>query len=180
VVCSNALQQALSEMNTPDPAQLLNETRKKVISQFNKLGRSDQEVRDGMDISVLVFDKQFKKATFAGANHAVWIYSNGSSTPRILKGDKQPVGKYATDTPFTNTVVDWTTGDRIYLFTDGYADQFGGPDKKKLKNKQVQAFLTNIQDKPILEHGKMLEEYFISWQQAEDQVDDVTVIGLEI
>lgn len=180
IVCSNALQQSLIELIDPNPGVLLNETRKKVIAQFNKLGRSEQEVRDGMDISLLKFDKQFSKAIFAGAHHAIWIYSPDNTEPVVVKGDKQPIGKYATDHDFSSTEVTFKKGDRIYMFSDGYADQFGGPEKKKLKNKQVQAFLAAIQDKPILEHGKLLEDHFLSWQETEDQVDDVTFIGLEI
>ena len=180
VVCSNALQQALIELHEPDPGVLLNETRKKVIAQFNKLGRSEQEVRDGMDISLLKCDKQFRKAMFAGAHHAIWIFSPDSSEPIVIKGDKQPIGKYATNHDFKSIEVNWKKGDRIYMFSDGYADQFGGQEKKKLKNKQLQTFLAKIQNEPIENHGDRLHDYFNSWKENEEQVDDVTAIGLEV
>jgi hypothetical protein len=97
-----------------------------------------------------------------------------------LAPDKQPIGRFDRVKPFTTHTVNLRKGDCIYLFTDGYADQFGGAKGKKFKYKQLQEILLANSDKPMAEQGKILEKTFETWMGFLDQIDDVLVIGIRV
>ena len=94
--------------------------------------------------------------------------------------NKQPIGKYFRQESFTNHEVELRKGDSIYIFTDGYADQFGGPKGKKMMYKPFKDLLLNIQDKSMNEQKEILEQYFNDWKGSLEQVDDVCVIGVRV
>ena len=113
----------------------------------------------------------------------MWIYrpENGSVTFFELEPDKRPVGYFrGLGIPFTNKEFDLKKDDRIYLFTDGFADQFGGPRGKKFKYKQLQGLLAVIAEEPMTEQSKILSETFDKWKGSLEQVDDICVIGIRI
>ena len=144
--------------------------------------------------------KEVFKLTYSGANNPIWIIrkkNSGipleSSNPKIvlkisteeaelieLLPDKMPIGIYNRMDDFTNKVFDVRKGDIIYLFSDGYADQFGGPLNKKIKYYQMGELLIANYDKPMNEQKGLLESFFEEWQGNQEQTDDVTVMGIKI
>ena len=140
-----------------------------------------------MDISILSIFKQ--KANdeninidFSGANSSMYIVSNKENKVHMeqYKGDKQPVGYYSNMKPFTKINVSAKKGDIIYLFTDGYADQFGGKNGKKLMSKQLKQQILLAYNLPLNEQKLYLDTTFLNWQGKLEQVDDVTVIGIKL
>jgi serine phosphatase RsbU (regulator of sigma subunit) len=178
VVCSNALNRAVVELGITDPGKILDKVRDLVIETFEK---SKEEVRDGMDIS-LVSLKELSNGhvlvRWAGANNPLWFISNGKFNE--LKPDKQPIGKHINLHPFTSHSVELRRGDTIFLFTDGYADQFGGPKGKKFKYKQLAQLLLENGSCSAEEQKRLLEESFENWRRNYEQLDDVCVVGIQL
>lgn len=174
VVCCNALNRAVNEFGLKSPAEILDKTRELVIETFEK---SDHEVKDGMDISLCALDQDSGKLSFAGANNGLYHLKNGELIE--TKADKQPVGNFAQNKPFTNKLINVEKGDAIYLFTDGFADQFGGDKGKKYKYKAFKQFIVNLQSTPIQSHGKAIEEEFDRWKGDLEQIDDVCILGVQ-
>lgn len=184
VVCSNALNRAVHEFMLTEPGKILDKTRELVVHTFSK---SEKNVRDGMDISLLsVFypanGDSLDKAiiSWAGANNPVYICRN--SLIEEIKGDKYPVGAYITDVlPHFNThSLKVSAGDKIFLFSDGLADQFGGPDNKKYKYKRLKEKLSASDNMPVAEQKNFIQQDLAEWQGSREQVDDILLIGIEI
>lgn len=147
------------------------------------------ETRDGMDISLCLIDAEKRKLTHAGANRALWIIRNGELI--VLPPDKFSIGgdQWDEQRHFTIRETDLTNGDCIYMSSDGYADQFGGPKGKKFMVKRFQQLLLDISQLPMEEQGKRIEKTFDDWKSWTDtdgkvkkleQVDDVLVIGFRV
>lgn len=175
VVCSGALTRSIGEFGLTDTAMILNKTRELVIETF---GKNNASINDGMDISLLCIDRSTAEITWSGANNPLWI-CNGKEM-QIIKADKQPVGASAVESGFTMHSIDAHTGSVIYLFTDGLADQFGGPDGKKLRHKTIVEFLVQNHHLPLNERMKKLDKMFLDWKGDLEQVDDVCIIGLTV
>ncbi len=173
VVCNNALNRSLREFELKEPDKILNKTRELVIQQFEK---SSDEVKDGMDISLCVLNNNTNQLQWAGANSPLWIIRNGELTE--YKPNKQPIGKYPENKPFTNHLITLHKGDCIYIFTDGYLDQFGGVKGKKFKALKMRKLLLSIQDKNMNEQLSIINSTFDEWKGNKEQVDDVCVIGV--
>ena len=174
VVCSNALSKAVLEDNLIDVDKILNRTREIVIDKLTKSG----EVKDGMDISMACFDFKNMKLEWAGANNPLYLLRNG--TIQITRGDRQPIGATENPTPFAKHIFDIQSGDIVYLFTDGYPDQFGGKMGKKMSNKKFREKLIEVSSAEMEKQKEFLAEYFAEWKGAEEQLDDVCVIGIKI
>lgn len=160
------------------PAEILSEMRFQVIKALKQSGEQS-ESKDGMDMALLCFNENNNSVEFAGANNPLWLIRNGECIS--YKPDKRPVGYYRGEgLPFTNHVMECKPGDTFYIFTDGYADQFGGPDGKKLKYKPFQEILLSLQDKSMKEQEQILSKRFDEWRGSLDQVDDVLIIGIRI
>ena len=172
VVCSNALNSAVKEFHLTDPGKILDKVRELVVSTFEK---SENEVMDGMDISLAVIRSGSNEILWAGANNPLWIISQGI---QVIPPDKQPVGKSYHEKPFTTQKFNTQKGDLIYLFTDGYADQFGGPKGKKFKYKPLQALLLSVRDQSMQEQEQALRAAFTEWRGNLEQVDDVLIVGI--
>jgi len=173
VVCIKALNLSVHEYSKVSPDEILNNTRNLVIEDFKK---SDSEVKDGMDIALCSI--KGNKLQYAGANNPLWIVRNGEVL--VTKPDKQPIGNYVKQTPYTNHEFELQKGDTIYIFSDGYIDQFGGPDEKKFKSKKLKELLVSIQSKSMEEQKKIIEETFDKWKGSLDQIDDVCIWGVRI
>ena len=115
---------------------------------------------------------------YAGANNPLWIIRNAELIE--TKADKQPIGKYETENPFTTHSIELTKGDSIYIFSDGYVDQFGGEKGKKLKAKAVREILLSVQDMSMEDQKAVLDKSFEKWKGDFEQVDDVCVIGVRV
>jgi len=174
VVCSNALNRALKEYDLTDPGLLLNKTRELVIDQFQK---SDEEMSDGMDISLCVLNKKNNTLLWAGANNPLWIIRSGELLE--TRPDKQPIGKYFNSSSFTTNSIQLRKKDLIYIFTDGFADQFGGEHGKKFKTAEMKKLLLGMASKPMEEQKTLISQAFESWRGDLEQVDDVCFIGVE-
>lgn len=177
VVCHNALNRAVREFDLISPAKILDKTREIIIETF---AHNNENVKDGMDISICCWHTETNQIEWAGANNPLYIIKNNSSEIEIIAGDKQPVGKFELATPFKNHKLQMHTGDSFYLFSDGYMDQFGGENGKKYKYSRFRKFLLSIQNSEMEEQGVLLEREFVDWKRNLEQLDDVCVIGVKL
>jgi PAS domain S-box-containing protein len=165
-------------VNTPAQAlDFINVEIKKMLNQKT----DEMPIRDGMDIALVGIDFKNSKLAYAGANNPLFIVRGRAVIE--LKADKQPITASTVDTaafPFTNQTFDLQKGDSIYLFTDGYADQFGGPKGKKFMYKRFQEMLIGMQDNTMDEQKGILYYTFEDWRGSLPQVDDVLVIGIRV
>ncbi len=148
-----------------------------------KQDTSTSNTKDGMDIAIISFEiNNFENVEFAGALRPLWIVKKDAKEITEMKGDKHSIGgAYSSDTrEFTNHELKLSTGDSIYLTTDGYADQFGGEQGKKMMTKNMKELLLSIQAKKLDEQKSILEKSFSSWKRNREQVDDVLVFGVRI
>ncbi|HTA61848.1 MAG TPA: two-component regulator propeller domain-containing protein [Bacteroidia bacterium] len=175
VVCSNALNSAVKEFGLRDTGKILDKTRELVLETFKKSG---EEIKDGMDISLLAIDEAKQQVLWSGANNQLWYISNNQL--HEIKADKQSIGKTDNPKPFTAHTITFKKDDVYYLMTDGYPDQFGGPKGKKFKYKQLEEKLLAISDKPLQEQNTILKNTFNDWKGNLHQVDDVTLIGIKL
>ncbi|MDF2437921.1 MAG: protein serine/threonine phosphatase [Bacteroidota bacterium] len=175
VVCHNALNRSVREFGLTDPGKILDKTRQLVIETFEK---SDQDVKDGMDISLCCYDRKTNVIKWSGANNPLWIIRENTLTE--YKADKQPIGKFENAKEFTTHAIQMAKKDRLYIFTDGYADQFGGDKGKKFKYKQLQDLLISFSLSTPDEQKNILENTFESWKGPLEQVDDVCIIGVQL
>ena len=175
VVCSNALNRSLLEFNLTDTGKILDKTRELVIATF---GKSDQEVKDGMDISLCRLNLTTHELQWSGSNNPLWYIQNNEL--KEIKPDKQPIGNYAEQRPFTTHTLQLEKGDALYIFTDGYADQFGGSKGKKFKYKQLEEKLLTIHTLELTQQKEILDQTFEEWKYNLEQIDDVCVIGVRV
>ena len=159
------------------PDQVINSLREEIIRAL-KQKESHSELKDGMDICVCLLDPEKGSLQFAGALCPLWILSKGELTE--IKGDKMPVAIHDTMKPFTNHWIDLKQGDTFYIFSDGFVDQFGGPNQKKYLSKNFKITLGEMQAKPMYEQGAELDRIFEEWREDVEQIDDVTVIGVRV
>lgn len=137
------------------------------------------DVLDGMDMSLCFFDFEEMTMEYAGAFNSVYHIRNNKLLE--LKGNKFSIGtSLKPDIVFTGQEIDIEHGDAVYLFTDGYADQFGGPDEKKFKQSAFKELLVRISSRPMDEQKKIIEETFMNWKNKTEQIDDILVIGLRL
>ncbi len=177
IVCSNALDKAVKEFGIIETGKILDKTTDLVLETFAKSG---EEIKDGMDISLLSIDYKNKQISWSGANNQLWYISPLSNQLEEIKADKQPIGKSDHRKPFTTHTINFIPETIFYLMTDGYPDQFGGPKGKKYKYKQLEELLSNNSLLPLNEQSNLLFESFTNWKGELEQVDDVTIIGIKI
>ncbi len=179
IVGFNLINKALLETKLNTPADILNEVNKNLTNTL-KQTFEESNIKDGMEISLCKWNKKTNEFMFAGANTIIYKVSNNNL--EIIKGDKNPIGAFYGERlkPYTNTKITVKTNDCIYLFSDGYADQFGGEKGKKYKYKQFEEFLLNHSNLPMQEQRVKLKKEFNNWKGNLEQVDDVCVIGVKI
>ncbi|MEX1000680.1 MAG: SpoIIE family protein phosphatase [Crocinitomicaceae bacterium] len=190
VICNNALNRAVREFNLTDPAKVLDKTREIVLKEFEK---SEEEVNDGMDIALcsLSFDSNSNgvvgtstplsaRLKYAGAHNPLWIIRKGSDEIEEIKASKQPIGKFKYAEPFVSHEINLSSGDSIYIFSDGFSDQFGGEKGKKYKAKNFKKLLLSVKDKPMSEQKELIDQEFEAWKGNLEQLDDVCVIGVRM
>ncbi len=157
--------------------EILNKLRSKIIMALEQKGGEQQ--KDGMDMTLCVWNKLENTLEFSAANNPLWIVRDENFIE--YKADKMPIGTYLEeDKPFTATLIQLQKGDMIYLSTDGFADQFGGPKGKKLKYKTMIELLVKNSHQDMITQKQLLEESLVNWQGIHHQVDDVSVIGIKV
>jgi serine phosphatase RsbU (regulator of sigma subunit) len=177
VVCTNSLNQAVKEFGLRDPGLILDKVRELVINCFQK---SETDVKDGMDISLCAIDLNNQTLKWAGANNPLWIIRNNTDEVEVVKADKQSVAITEKPLPFTTHTVQLNTGDCFYLFTDGYADQFGGESSKKFMQKRLKELLLRIYKKPMELQKKLIHDNLLTWMGNLEQVDDICFVGIKL
>jgi serine phosphatase RsbU (regulator of sigma subunit) len=166
VVCDNAMNRAVREFGRTDPGEILTKTRELVVQTFEN---SENDVKDGMDVSLCAIQGSILK--FAGANNALWVIRNGEL--QETKASKQAIGIVDNPVPYPTHEFKLEKGDLIYVFTDGFVDQFGGERGKKFKPANLRKLLLSIHDLPMKEQKKTIDEAFETWRGSLEQVDDV-------
>jgi serine phosphatase RsbU (regulator of sigma subunit) len=184
VICNNGLNRSVREYHIKETGKILDKTREIVIQEFEK---SDEEVKDGMDISICGLNLATKQLQWSGANNPLWLIRNGELIE--YKPDKQPIGKFEHPEPFTTHIIDLIEGDTIYIFTDGFADQFGGEKGKKFMYKPFKNLLLEIQPLDMMKQKEVIEQTFEDWKswkvdgeiiRETEQIDDVCIIGFRL
>jgi serine phosphatase RsbU (regulator of sigma subunit) len=175
VVCHNALNRAVRVFGLRQPATILDKTAEIVLENFSK---SDEEIHDGMDISICALNTKTNTLEWAGANNSLLIINNGQLTE--TKADKQCIGYNENVKPFTNHQFNLQPDTSIYLFTDGFADQFGGQDERKLTKSKFKELLISIQNLLIQQQVKELDDFIINYKNDTEQTDDILVIGVRV
>jgi len=180
------LNEIVTEKNITQPAEILDELHAGVKTAL-KQSESENERRDGMDIALCSLNEEGTVLEYAGANRPLWIFrknKQGEETFEMIKANKFPIGGMELQEnekrKFTNHSIPVEKGDMIYVFSDGYADQFGGDRGKKFMVGNMQKLVAEIYMKPVEEQEKLLIQAFLDWKGNLEQVDDVLVIGFRI
>ena len=190
------LDEQLGKARLDAPGEILDNLRSKVKEMLAQKGQAEEQ-KDGMDMAVVIIDKERKELQFAGAHNPLYLIRNssmvsasdpGSDAAMVsnsahlfeYKGDKQPIGVYWEETKFTNHRIKLMEHDTLYVFTDGFIDQFGGVDRKKFKTKRFKELLLSIQNQSMDKQRQLLENTFESWRGDIEQIDDLCVIGVRI
>lgn len=177
MIGNNILNQIVNEKGITTAGEILNQLHSDIRKSLKQDERSEN--KDGMDLALLVFTSK-NEIEFAGAQRPLWIVSNKSLTE--IKGNKFSIGGIQTETErkFDNHQIKLSKNDTLYLFTDGYADQFGGPNGKKFMTKNLKELILGIQDKSLTQQCSILDSSLESWKEHTEQVDDILMIGIKI
>lgn len=156
---------------------VLNHLRESIIESLNQSGR-EGETKDGMDISLIAYDYENHKLEFSGANNPLYLVRDGEL--QEFKGDKMPIGLHdKADVPFARQNIDIKVGDIVYLFSDGFADQFGGEKGRKYMYKKFKERLVEIHQNTLEEQRNILEKEILDWRGELEQIDDHIVMGIK-
>jgi len=170
------MNEIVSKDPSVDPDNLLNILRKQIIETLHQKG-DPGAAKDGMDMVVCKVDQSKKQLKFAGANNPLYLVRNEELTE--YRTDKMPVSIHLVMEPFTGHTIDLESGDHVFIFSDGYADQFGGPKGKKFKYQPFKKLLISLAGKDMHDQGLILDREFEKWKGDIDQIDDVVVIGMK-
>ena len=160
-----------------EPKDILEEMRNKVKSALNQT-IGDNKPKDGMDMSVCVFEKDLSSVKFAGANNGIYLIRDEEL--QSIKPTKNPIGIYTKEVPFQQQEIELRKGDQIYLYTDGYVDQFGGKHDRKFMTKYLKAELLKLTNEPMSSQKASLTKTFQDWRGDLFQTDDCTLIGVQV
>jgi serine phosphatase RsbU (regulator of sigma subunit) len=180
IICHNALNRSVREFKLTDPGQILDKVRELVIETFE---RSDLNVQDGMDIALCYLSKPNTKTGkvilhYAGANNPLWLIRDGELSE--TKANKEPIGNFDVIHPYTTHTFELDRGDVFYIFSDGYADQFGGIYEKKFKQRALKKLLVSVNTKLMNEQKIVINDVFENWKGTNDQIDDVCIMGVRV
>jgi serine phosphatase RsbU (regulator of sigma subunit) len=191
------LDEQLGKTRLDAPGEILDNLRSKVKEMLVQNGQAEEQ-KDGMDMAIAIIDKDKKELRFAGANNPLFLIRDSDrlieTEPRItevsqrkqnyhlyeLKGDKQPIGVHWEETKFSSRFVKLLDHDTLYIFTDGFVDQFGGEHRKKFKSHRFKELLLSFQEESLEKQHQLLEDAFESWREDYEQIDDVCIIGVRV
>lgn len=173
------LNEIVQEEGIERPGQLLTRLNSKLLDALHQHGKAPG-AGDGMDIALCRIDKRSNKIVFSGAMRPLyWIHKNKLE---VISGDRFPIGgsQYDPDRKFSDHHLHYDEGDKLYLFSDGYADQFGGPLNKKFMITQLNEFIEAHHHLPMADQCQQLDATFEAWRGDEEQVDDVCMVGVMV
>jgi len=158
--------------------EILNQLRDYIIKSLHQTGATN-EAKDGIDIALCIIDSEKQRLQFAGAHNPLYIINNNQI--KIIKGDRMPVSIHQNaHKSFENHEIDFEENDIIYLFSDGYSDQIGGPQNRKFMSRNFQTLLLDIHKKPMEIQKQMLDKTFEDWKGDNIQLDDILIIGIKL
>jgi serine phosphatase RsbU (regulator of sigma subunit) len=178
------------------PGAILGQLRMKVKEMLLQEGKVEEQ-KDGMDMAIAIINKHTRELHFSGANNPLYIIrckdrdygqdlapymslENGRYQLFEIKGDKQPIGIHWEETEFTSHSISLGEKDTIYVFSDGYIDQYGGENRKRFKSMNFKKLLLSIQKEPMQKQKQIIEDTFETWKGSYEQIDDVSVMGIRI
>lgn len=169
----------ITESGVETPSKILDQLNRGIYTMFRN-EKEGHKLKDGMDLSLIAIHKYKNIIEFAGAMNQMYIIRDDTITE--IKGDRFSVSpiNYLTYGSFTNHVINVEKNDMIYLFSDGYVDQFGGPDDKKFKYRRFRHMLLNNYEKPVKQQKDILKRIINTWRGTQEQIDDILVIGVRI
>jgi ligand-binding sensor domain-containing protein/serine phosphatase RsbU (regulator of sigma subunit) len=186
IIGNTLLNEIVTEKNISQPSEILNELHAGVKTAL-KQSESENERRDGMDIALCSLNEEGTLLEYSGANRPLWIFrknKTGEDAFEMIKANKFPIGGMELQENekrnFTNHSISVEKGDMIYVFSDGYADQFGGEKGKKFVVGNMQKLVAEIYHKPVNDQEEILLQAFQRWKGDLEQIDDVLVIGFRI
>ncbi|MGD9992697.1 MAG: SpoIIE family protein phosphatase [Salinivirgaceae bacterium] len=172
------LNEIVNKMEHIKANEILNQLRYHVKTTMKQTGK-EGEAKDGMDLALVVLDLSVNKIQYAGAYNPLYLIRNGELIE--FKADRNPIGIYIKELDsFTNHDIEVQKGDTIYIFSDGYVDQFGGGDGRKFKSKQFKELLLSIQKQSMLEQEMFLDQTIDEWRGNFEQVDDIIIVGIRV
>ncbi|MBL4670431.1 MAG: tetratricopeptide repeat protein [Flavobacteriales bacterium] len=184
VVCHNAIDRAMREYKLIAPNDILNKTREIVVKQLNNSENTDlnsiEKIRDGMDIALCVLNPKTNQIQYAGAYNPLWILRKGSNEIEEIKANRQSIGTVEHPKTYNMHTITLKKGDTVYIFSDGYIDQFGGEKGKKFMKKAFKKLLISMKEETMESQLNTLHTHFNNWKGNLEQVDDVCVIGVRI
>ena len=177
IVGNNLLNRAVREAGLTEPALILDNVNKSLSETLNH--DPESKVRDGMDLALVTLERGASSLQYAGAYNSLYLVRDGELLE--FKSNKIPIGGYFEnqEARYTNNVIETQPGDAVYIFSDGYADQFGGPKGKKLKYGAFKNMLIDIQKMSMAEQNQFLDQTIEEWRGDLEQVDDILVIGFQ-
>ena len=174
----NLLNEIVSNKETLRANEVLNELRDHLIKSLGQTGHR-YEAKDGMEMALCVVDMESKQLQFSGAFRPMYLLRNEELIE--TKGDRMPIGIYnEEEVSFTNKEIQVRDNDVFYLFTDGYVDQIGGPNKKTFKSKNFKKLLKDIHQRPLKEQKSILEKEHKTWRSDMEQIDDIMIMGVKL
>lgn len=177
VACANALNQAVKEEEGASPGQILDRTNELVIAYFEA---NQEEIKNGMDIAYCKWSPKSRELEFSGAYNPLWVWKIKEREWEIAKGDRQPIGNFDKRMEFTSHKMDIGEDCWIYLFSDGFHDQFGGENGKKLKSSGFKRLVeSNLESSGEIQKSELMA-FFKDWKGSEEQIDDVCVLAIKL
>ncbi len=171
------LHEIVNEKNVLHSEEILNQLRLSIARTLKQEGKIGEQ-KDGIDMALVIYDMKTRQLEFSGANNPIYIIRNGEMLE--YKGNNMPVAFYEKMSDFTRFTLDMKQGDRVYMFTDGFPDQFGGPQGKKFKYRPFKDLLLEVSERPMEEQHRILSLIFDEWKGDLSQIDDVLIIGLRL
>ena len=194
------LNDAIKEVPTGHPGKVLNYLHDRVYKIFNNNDSNEDRLYDGMDLSMFKFNPKNRKLHFSGAYNSLFIVRNaevgklkcdvaernlntiieGEKVLYEIKGDRFAIGHYEENLNFSSYEMTLKKGDRIYLTTDGYTDQFGGEDSKRFQKKRFRELLIELGVVDMLDQRDIIDQILVDWKGKIDQIDDICILGMEV
>lgn len=175
VLCTNSLNEALEGLTAPGTATIL-EKCSSILSE--KLSQHSKEINDGMDISLCCLESETASLIWSGANNPLWILRNGELLE--FNGTKRPIGKSSSDLPFEEHTIQLETEDRLFLFSDGIQDQFGGPGQKKFMKSRLREVIVGSGKDSLTLQINQIKDRVLSWKGTCEQVDDIAIWTIDV